>query len=73
MSNSTFNAMWDEALAELQEQVQLEDPTLGAELEEGEKPPEGPEEVSIDNAFQHFACLYIRYLQIFQKLNKLQK
>ena len=69
MSNQTYNGLWDEAVAELQEQVQLEDPMLGAELEGGEKPPEGPANVSIDNAFQHFACLYIRYLQIFQKLD----
>lgn len=25
-------------------------------------------EISYEFAFQHFACLYIRYLQIFRKL-----
>lgn len=29
---------------------------------------QGPREVTIFQAFQHFACLYIKYLQIFRKL-----
>jgi IQ and AAA domain-containing protein len=29
---------------------------------------QGPKDVTIFQAFQHFACLYIKYLQIFRKL-----
>ena len=58
----------NDAMAELAEQVHLEDPTL--EAEEGAPEPEPVRPTSIAQAFQHFACLYIKYLQIFRKLER---
>mmetsp|Transcript_33895 Transcript_33895/g.44710 ORF Transcript_33895/g.44710 Transcript_33895/m.44710 type:complete len:899 (-) Transcript_33895:293-2989(-) len=69
MSRATYDSMWREAMAELNEQVHIEDNTL--DEEEGEDPDakkEEPQEVKIEEAFQHFACLYIKYLQIMKKL-----
>jgi hypothetical protein len=68
MSNATYNGQWAGAMAELAEQVHLEDPTL--EAEEGAPEPEPVRPTSIAQAFQHFACLYIKYLQIFRKLER---
>ncbi|KAJ1457758.1 hypothetical protein M885DRAFT_514814 [Pelagophyceae sp. CCMP2097] len=64
MSNATYNALWGEAMSELTEQVHLEDPALidGAEQTEPHRP------TSIVQTFQHLACLYIKYLQIFKRL-----
>ena len=64
MSNATYNGLWAEAIAELTEQVHLEDPSLidGAEPTEPHRPN------SITQTFQHLACLYIKYLQIFKRL-----
>lgn len=47
-------------------QVHIEDNTL--DVVEGGEPPPPPPQASIIEAFQHFACLYIKYLQIFKKL-----
>ena len=54
MSNATYNGQWAGAMAELAEQVHLEDPTL--EAEEGAPEPEPVRPTSIAQAFQHFAC-----------------
>ena len=44
-----------------------ENPLL--DLPEGQAPPEAaPPPKNIIQAFQHFACLYIKYMQIFEKL-----
>ena len=37
MANSTYDQKWQEAMAELNEQVHIEDDTL--DLEEGDEPP----------------------------------
>jgi IQ and AAA domain-containing protein len=68
MSNTTYDAMWREAVAELDEQVHIEDNSL--DLAPGEAPPPPPPPASIIEAFQHFACLYIKYLQIMQRLEQ---
>ena len=60
MSNATYNGQWAGAMAELAEQVHLEDPT--PEAEEGAPEPEPVRPTSIAQAFQHFACLYIAKL-----------
>ena len=65
MANVTFDCQWQEAMAELNEQVHIEDHTLG--LEEGEEPAPPPEVTPLE-AFQHWACLYIKYMQIFRQL-----
>jgi len=65
----TYNTAWQEAIDALSEQVLLEDPTLlNPEPEKPGAAAAPPPAVSIATAFQHFARLYIKYLQIFQKL-----
>ena len=67
MSNNTYNQEWQDAMCELNEQVHIEDPNLG--LEEGETPSQ-PVKVEPVDAFNHWACLYIKYVQCFDKLEK---
>lgn len=50
----------------LNEQVHIEDNTLN--VAEGDEPPPPPPQATIMEAFQHFACLYIKYVQIFKRL-----
>ncbi|KAG5185735.1 hypothetical protein JKP88DRAFT_257381 [Tribonema minus] len=66
MSNSTYDAMWRETMAELDEQVHIEDNSL--DVADGDPPPPPPPKATIVEAFQHFACLYIKYLQIMRRL-----
>lgn len=47
-------------------QVHIEDNTL--DVAEGAEPPPPPPQATIIEAFQHFACLYIKYVQIFKRL-----
>ena len=37
-------------------------------MAEGDDPPPPPPQATIMEAFQHFACLYIKYVQIFKRL-----
>ncbi len=37
-------------------------------MAEGDEPPPPPPQATIMEAFQHFACLYIKYVQIFKRL-----
>mmetsp|Transcript_218 Transcript_218/g.256 ORF Transcript_218/g.256 Transcript_218/m.256 type:complete len:881 (+) Transcript_218:50-2692(+) len=69
MSNETYNTYWQDALDSLNEQITFEDPTLG---EDPDKPSNAPPATSVNiaGAFQHFARLYIKYLQIFSKLEQ---
>lgn len=46
--------------------VHIEDNTL--DVAEGDEPPPPPPQATIMEAFQHFACLYIKYVQIFKRL-----
>lgn len=55
-------------MAELDEQIHIEDNSL--DVGEGEEAPPPPPQASIMEAFQHFACLYIKYLQIMQRLEQ---
>lgn len=57
--------MWRDAMADLNEQLHVEG--IEEESEDAEV-NKGVREVTIFQAFQHFACLYIKYLQIFRKL-----
>jgi IQ and AAA domain-containing protein len=68
MSNSTYDARWRETMAELDEQVHIEDNSL--DVAPGDSPPPPPPKASIVEAFQHFACLYIKYLQIMRRLEQ---
>ncbi|KAF6264066.1 hypothetical protein COO60DRAFT_270081 [Scenedesmus sp. NREL 46B-D3] len=53
MANVTYDIMWREAMMELLDQLEAENP---------EDPALAPKELS------EWACIYIRYLQIFRKL-----
>ena len=55
-------------MAELNEQIHIEDPML--DVEEGQEAPPSPPQASMLEAFQHYACLYIKYMQIFTKLER---
>jgi len=58
MSHSTYQNKWTECMQELMEQVQIEYlPAEAAEIGQLFEP-----------GFQHFALLYIKYLQIYRKL-----
>jgi hypothetical protein len=68
MANVTYDMMWQEAMAELNEQVHIEDHTMG--IPEGVEPPPPPPQVPILGAYQHYACLYIKYMQIFKRMEE---
>ena len=53
MSNATYNGQWAGAMAELAEQVHLEDPTL--EAEEGAPEPEPVRPTSIAHPVEFMA------------------
>lgn len=59
-------------MAELDEQVRIEDSSLDDEQkeEDGKEPPAQPPQANIVEAFQHFACLYIKYVQMMKKLER---
>eukprot|EP00401_Gymnodinium_catenatum_P083275 CAMPEP_0117501452 /NCGR_PEP_ID=MMETSP0784-20121206/23305_1 /TAXON_ID=39447 /ORGANISM="" /LENGTH=861 /DNA_ID=CAMNT_0005296705 /DNA_START=118 /DNA_END=2703 /DNA_ORIENTATION=- len=58
MSHSTYQTKWTECMQELMEQVQIEQlPFTAAEMGNDFYP-----------GFQHYALLYIKYLQIYKKL-----
>ena len=65
---STFDDLWQEAMGELEAQLHVEG--VDEEDEEPGAAKEAPREVTIFQAFQHFACLYIKYIQIFRKLEE---
>lgn len=60
MSHLSYQRMWAEAMQELMEQVQIE--YLPVETSESSTP------FKVD--FKHFALLYIKYLQIYKKLEE---
>eukprot|EP00604_Paraphysomonas_vestita_P001379 CAMPEP_0174818202 /NCGR_PEP_ID=MMETSP1107-20130205/836_1 /TAXON_ID=36770 /ORGANISM="Paraphysomonas vestita, Strain GFlagA" /LENGTH=459 /DNA_ID=CAMNT_0016029731 /DNA_START=64 /DNA_END=1444 /DNA_ORIENTATION=- len=63
MANASYDLMWQDAMADLNEQLHVE----GIDEEDDGKKQES-RDVTIFQAFQHFACLYIKYLQIFRRL-----
>lgn len=68
MASSTYDQRWQEAMAELDEQVHIEDHTLGDDGQEGGGANEPPPQATITEAFQHYASLYIKYIQILTRL-----
>jgi hypothetical protein len=66
MANAMFNAKWQEAMSELNEQLHLEDHTLG--LREGETAGAPTQAASVSEALQHWSCLYVKYLSIARSL-----
>ena len=63
MANSAYDDLWKDAIGDLAEQLHVE----GVNMTD-EELANAPKDVSIFQAFQHFACLYIKYLQIYDKL-----
>lgn len=63
MANASYDIMWQDAMADLNEQLHVE----GIDEDDDGKKTES-RDVTIFQAFQHFACLYIKYLQIFRRL-----
>lgn len=66
MPHSAFDLQWNEAMTELMEQVQIE-------MMPGEVGESGQPEISTWTplrTFQHYACLYIKYIDIFRKLEE---
>jgi len=70
MANASYDTMWRDAMADLHEQLHVEgvddDPVDTGMTKTGGSAAN--RDVTIFQAFQHFACLYIKYLQIFRKL-----
>ena len=68
MANATYDSIWQEAVGELNEQLHIE----GAYEEETapDAPAAAVPTVTIFQAFQHFACLYIKYIEIFRRLER---
>lgn len=61
MAHNTYDARWRDAMAELKEQLFLEDHTLS-----GAKDPVA--QPNLDEANHHWASLYVKYLEIFRTL-----
>jgi len=64
MANVTFDLQWKEGMVELLDQLELLDP-LSSQTAQEMVTAEDPVE-----KFQHYATMYIRYLQIFRKLEE---
>merc|ERR1719261_252073 len=63
MSNASFNQQWEEAMLELHEQVHLESAPLDMTPEEAPSETKDPHRY-----FQECGHLYVKYLQIFKRL-----
>jgi len=64
MANVSFDLQWKEAMVELIDQLELLDPVSSLPCNETLATQDPAEKM------QHFATLYIRYLQIFRKLEE---
>lgn len=61
----TYDILWQEAMTDLGEQVHIEHVQSGGA--DGAPAAPGPQ-ISVVEAFQHYACLYINYMRIFARL-----
>ena len=64
MGSVTYDLQWKESMVELLDQLEVLDPAASEELNAHVEALDGAER------FQHFATLYIRYLQIFRKVEE---
>ena len=64
MAGVTYDLQWKESMVELLDLLEVMDPTAGDELQKQ------TDALDKDEKFQHFATLYIRYLQIFRKVEE---
>ena len=70
MANASYDFMWNEAIGDLNEQLHIEGAYDEEEVSQNGAGAPKVTEVTIFQAFQHFACLYIKYIEIFRKLEK---
>ena len=64
MANVTYDLQWKESMVELLDQLEVLDPSALESIQEAVDAQDASEK------FQHFATLYIRYLQIFRKVEE---
>ena len=64
MASMTFDLQWKESMVELLDQLELWDP------ESSDLAREALEQAGDVDRFQQYATLYIRYLQIFRRLEE---
>jgi hypothetical protein len=65
MSHAFYALQWQQAMEELSEQIEIENPAPQVDAN-GKEVADAA--ITWNDAFQHYAILYIRYLQIFRKL-----
>lgn len=65
MSHHFYNEMWQKAMEELSEQIEIENPPPQLDAN-GQPLPE--QDITTADANQHYSVLYIRYVQILRKL-----
>ena len=66
MSHVAYDLQWADAMNDLQEQVKVEH----VPKEKNEQGVKNCEEWPPEEFFQHFACLYIKYIEIYKKLEE---
>lgn len=67
MAHAHYNLLWQKAMEELSELIEVENPPPQYDAN-GRVIPERP--MSWNAAHRHYALLYIKYLQVFRKLEK---
>ena len=71
MASSTFDLQWKESMVELLDQLELWDPdSSDVAREQLEASASLPADAAAVERFQQYATLYIRYLQIFRRLEE---
>eukprot|EP01138_Halocafeteria_seosinensis_P012954 gb/GECG01013232.1/.p1 GENE.gb/GECG01013232.1/~~gb/GECG01013232.1/.p1 ORF type:complete len:875 (+),score=137.06 gb/GECG01013232.1/:1-2625(+) len=66
MANGTYDQTWQQAMSELNDQIHVEDHTLDLPADH----PGVPEaQATPQQAFDHYASVYVKYIQILRKLN----
>ena len=66
MSHVSYDLQWGDAMNDLQEQVKIEH----MPREKNEAAKENCDDWQYEEWFQHFACLYIKYIDIYTKLEE---
>ena len=69
MSHAFYNLQWQQAMEKLSEQLEIENPIEPEDVSGGKaKADPGEQKIERNDAWLHFACLYVRYIQIFREL-----
>lgn len=67
MAHAYYNAQWQKAMEELSDLLEIENPPTVLDAT-GKPTPPAP--ITWDEAYKHFAILYIRYILVFRKLEE---